>query len=325
MAANDISLQAYGDYVQSANTLFNFMTEFGFLQNILYKKAIVPRYCIENMDYLNVKLGAKKFTDIAILQKCFCDIPLHKLAETFNVSGTGDSFNSLSIEDKFKIQHNNTHFDFYGKFAIGFSKQWSEQKRLQPIHYLNIESTFIEQFKQVLNEALNSDELPDVYSDDIVQRLAFIKPLRGLMQRKFRQQDGSDISVEIQKNFHDECEWRYVPDSATLSAVQLESIIANTNIIENFELREKINKSLETEQYSSLWLRFEYDDIRYIIVPDNYYRIKLIQAIKKIPNQMFSKTKNISLQKQIMISKILVLEEIRRDWWNEQQTQGYFF
>ena len=80
MLANDISLQAYVDYVQSANTLFNFMTDFGFLQSILFKKAIVPRYCIENINYLNVMLGTKKFSNlifimvIPIANQCMCHI-----------------------------------------------------------------------------------------------------------------------------------------------------------------------------------------------------------------------------------------------------------
>ncbi len=314
MSTKSISAPVYSDYVQSANTLFNFMEQFVFLQGILLKKAIVPRYCIEKMDYLNIKLGTKEFTDIAILQKCFCDIPLHKLSDTFSVTGSGASFNSLSSEEKVKIQHNKTHFDFYGEFAIGFAKEWSEHKKLQPIHYLNNESAFTDQFKQTLNIALNSDELLDVYSDDVIQRLAFIKPLRGLMPRKFKREDGSEILVEVLKNFHDECEWRYVPDSSTLSSVNLESIIAKEDIISNNDVRDEINKNLESNRYNSLWLRFEYEDIRYIIVPNNNYRIDLIQAIKKIPSENFLATKSVSLQKEIMISKILVLDEIRRDW-----------
>ena len=47
MAGENIKAHPYVGYVQSANTLFHFMKEFGFLKTILTKRAIVPRYCIE--------------------------------------------------------------------------------------------------------------------------------------------------------------------------------------------------------------------------------------------------------------------------------------
>ena len=37
------------DYSQSANTLFHFMKEPRFLNDILTKKAIIPRYCKEDI------------------------------------------------------------------------------------------------------------------------------------------------------------------------------------------------------------------------------------------------------------------------------------
>lgn len=42
------------DYAQSANTLFNFMKRKEYLINILRKKALIPRYCLENIEYLNI-------------------------------------------------------------------------------------------------------------------------------------------------------------------------------------------------------------------------------------------------------------------------------
>ena len=37
----------YEDYAQSANVIFNFMTKPEYLEEILEKKAIIPRYCKE--------------------------------------------------------------------------------------------------------------------------------------------------------------------------------------------------------------------------------------------------------------------------------------
>lgn len=314
MAGGKIKYQPYVDYVQSANTLFHFMNRFGYLTTILFNRAIVPRYCVETMDYLNIECGGVDFSEVAVLQKCFCDIPLHKIADTFSVTGTGDGFERLSPEEKFQIEHNNTHFDLYGKFAIGFSKDWSERNRLQPIHYLNTDSSYSSHFQQVLSQALNADDLPDSFAEDVLYRLAFIKPLRGVMQRSIERTKGNFVTVDIYKNFHDECEWRFVPDHSAAARLRLENVTANPRIVGDKDHMKAINQSLEGERYNALWLRFDYDDIRYLIVPDAHHRIKLIQAISDIPDDMFSPEVDTHLKKQILISKILVLDEIRKDW-----------
>ena len=71
------------EYVQSANTLFHFMDQATFLTAAIDRKGLVPRYCEENISYLDVKNSNGKVNKICVLQKCFCDIPLHKITEKF--------------------------------------------------------------------------------------------------------------------------------------------------------------------------------------------------------------------------------------------------
>ena len=59
---------------------------------------------------------------------------------------------------------------------------------------------------------------------------------------------------------------------------------------------------------------YNYDDIRYIIVPDLHSRIDIINTIMAIPDEQFDNQSQILMQKYILISKILVLAEIRKDW-----------
>ena len=49
---SEYSIQAEDDYVQSANSLFHFMKEADYLKDALGRKALVPRYCVESVDYL---------------------------------------------------------------------------------------------------------------------------------------------------------------------------------------------------------------------------------------------------------------------------------
>ena len=307
----NVLFSPYDDYAQSANTLFHFVTKREYLESILLRRAIIPRYCVETVDYLNINSGGREFKEVAILQKCFCDIQIHKLAETFSVKGVGESFDSLDENEKHAVENNNTHFAYYGEFAIAFSKRWGEQNNLQPVHYINRDSQFAKDFISLFAQILNKEDVPEDYSQDIINRLAYIKPLRGIMRRTITRKDSQRVVVELYKNFHDECEWRYIPNTSALEGLKLESIIANPNIIDKCDL---INNSLENESYRELWLTFSYDDIRYIIVPDAQARIELIKTIMDLSDDCFENKEEINLQKNVLISKILVLEEIGKDW-----------
>lgn len=300
----------YDDYAQSANTLFHFMKKSDYLKAILRKHAIIPRYCLETIDYLNIHNGNRLFTEAAILQKCFCDIPFHKLADSFAVNGVGEAFDSLSSEEKAELEKNNTHFDYYGKYAIAFSKSWGEANGLQPVHYLNRDSQYTKGFSSLFEKILEDEDIPEQYSDDVLNRLSYIKPLRGIMKRKVTRKGANDIDVEIYKNFHDEREWRYVPPTETINSLGMQNIIANPN---KLPLKDKISDGLQAEKYKKLRLNFAYDDIRYIIVPNVYARIEIIDTIMNMSEACFENKDEILTQKYILISKILVLEEIRKD------------
>ena len=156
---------------------------------------------------------------------------------------------------------------------------------------------------------MNTDTVSDAYVDDILDRLCFIKPLRGIMKRKNKKETGEEIEIEFQKNFHDEKEWRYVPGREAVRNTNIERVVANQYLLEM-----DINSRLSTRQYEKLWLLYNYEDIRYIIVPNASERIDFINTILNIPEEQFTSESDIMTQKYILISKILVLAEIRKDW-----------
>lgn len=61
----------YDDYAQSANTIFNFMKKSEYLKEILEKKAIIPRYCKENLEYLNIHNGDIAFRKLWYYRSVF--------------------------------------------------------------------------------------------------------------------------------------------------------------------------------------------------------------------------------------------------------------
>lgn len=76
-----------------ADILFTFTDKLEYIINYLQKSTIFTRYCIENIEYLNIQ----KIKYIAIPMKCFCDITLHRLS---------------------------THLEWYGYYGLAFSKEW---------------------------------------------------------------------------------------------------------------------------------------------------------------------------------------------------------
>ena len=305
------SVQFEEDYVQSANSLFHFMKEAKYLKDALNRHALVPRYCVETVDYLGIQSGGKSYGKIAVLQKCFCDIPFHQLGEIFPLALVDENNSKLSKEDRASLRKNNTHFALYGEYGLAFSKTWGEHNHLQPVHYVNSDSSYTENFSKYFEHILSEKDLPDPVSQDVIERLSFVKPLRGIMERKLIRNDRSDISIQLRKNFHDEHEWRYVPAPETLASLNMECIIANPQVI---ALSNGISDEIENEKYKSLWLNFSYNDIRYIIVPDNEARIDVISAIMDLPRTNFQEDKSVELSKQLLVSKLVVLSEIRKDW-----------
>ena len=309
MDNNTFTPQPYDDYVQSANTLFHFMKEGKYLKDALERRALIPRYCVEDIEYLNIQVGGMSFPRIAVLQKCFCDIPFHKLLDAFKLDIVDGENVPLKDEDRRKLITGNTHPDFYGKYAIAFSKRWGERNNLHPIQYVNAHSTYTTEFSKLFPSLWEAEELPESYANDILNRLAYMKPLRGTMGRVLDGASGERLTIKMWKNFHDEREWRYVPSVRVTDDVEIRQIIANPSILQMMFIEDRINESLSTDRYKSIWLCYNYDDIRYILVPNLQARIDTIQTILDIPDDQFVNSE----QKYILISKIVVLDELRKD------------
>ena len=289
------------DYIHSSNTVFSFMTKAEYLEIALLNKSVFPRYCEENIEYLNLMYGNNQIRTISVLQKCFCDIPLHRITENFPLTVINEE-NSLDDDVIKKCKEGNTHTDFYGRYGIAFSKSWAQNHNLQPVQYINPKSTLAIQFKDTFESVLNIDDIDDIIVSDILLRLGYFKPLYGEMIRII---DGKKVNVL--KNFHDECEWRFVPTQDSLEKYSISSVIFDE---ETKKLASEISNRLSGEKYKDLWLDFEFQDIRYLIVPDNAARMKLIEYIMALDLGIADEFQ----EKYLLISKILVLEEIKKDF-----------
>lgn len=293
------------DYVHSANSLFHFVSSAEYVISSLKRRALCPRCCTEDVRYLNIRNGEKQFDEVAVLQKCFCDITLQNVLKEFPVVSTENN-EHLTKEQKDLIPGKSTHLELYGRFALGFSKSWGEKNNLQPIQYIVEGSGRADEFSRAIEAAIKENDLSDSIADSIINRICFTKPVRGRMKR--RTAASGIFEFEIFKNFHDEHEWRYVP----LNQQGIDNLIAKTALLDMAGLLNEMSDTIENERFQNIWLHFHYDDIRYIIVPDNEGRLEIINAIQALNDDLFDNEKA-ALQKSILISKILVINEIAKD------------
>lgn len=255
-------------WYNSANVLCNYMQKLEFLEMILKNQAIIPRYVVEPLEYWGIK-GLDK---IAFPMTCFCDIPFSKA-------------------DK--------HMKHYGNYGIALEKSsMIEKGYVQPIQYINTRSALGKDFCEVFSQFFLSEN--DVHKNDrnlldyLLTTLLYMKPIYEIKCETTEKK-------EIWKSylFQDECEWRYIPTE--LNKTQLPLFIPSEQITDKG--REAYSEVLKS--HKETWLKFEWKDIRYLIVPDESARKQLIDIITMLDIE--------SEQKYLLISKISISKRYTED------------
>ena len=248
------------------DTLFTFTTEFKWLISMLKNKMISPRYCSEDIEYLKID-GIKK---IAYPMRCFCDINLQKL---------------------------DYHMSWYGNYGIAFEKSWGMQNDIQPVHYLNENSTLrkdiSDTFQRILKEGDKEEtEKQIMLKDYLLHELMFYKPYQGNFVNR-------NTNEKSKKCFCDECEWRYVPNVRGIGLKQAipEHEIPNTGLLTTY--------SNSMDGIAEVSLCFEYNEIKHIIIPtlDEYRQLVENIDLWKLGDEKYD-----------ILSKIIVWEQSRGDF-----------
>lgn len=205
---------------------------------------------------------------IAFPMTCFCDIPFSK------VSG---------------------HMSRYGRYGIALDKQVIINKfKVQPIHYMNPESPLMDDFKSAFSDYYNTGKkvhLEDkVLLNYLMSTIMFMKPISGM--EKIEGEEKPYI-------FQDECEWRYIPTQNFPNNLKL--MLAENAATEN--AKNYYSKALLSHEET--WIKFDWEDIRYIIVPDEVALKRIIETIKELSLE--------NSQKYLLISRIEVSTRFMED------------
>jgi hypothetical protein len=170
------------------------------------------------------------------------------------------------------------------------------KKGIQPIKYINIKSCLYKDFRSAFSSSLNllnnNDSCVNQIQNYILLDLLYMKPINGLIKTKERIR---------QCNLHDEREWRYVP-SLDSHKTELPQICRPHEI----NPKSLLSLSEGLQLYESSWLRFKYNNIKYLIVDNFKNKVKLINFINNLNCSQ--------IEKYNLVSKIIVYEELEKDW-----------
>jgi hypothetical protein len=244
-----------------AQTLFHFTPDVQTLKDILLG-GFWPRYSVEDFRWQAV--GSNSVDFAAIPMVCFCDIPLSRIEE---------------------------HVEYYGRYGIGLSRAWGEQKGLNPLLYIASENTLSRAL--ILLAEVSRDQctdnaaLADVY---IKHAASFMKPVSG--------QTTTRAGLKNEKDFYQESEWRYVPSHGEIPPLLLPH---------DFEDSARLTEAnAKTKEFASL--QFLPADIRYIFVRCDDEIPDLINFIQT------SMDKYSAFDTKVLMSRVTSLETLHQDW-----------
>ncbi len=243
----------------STNSIIHYTDSFQKLKLILLEGFAI-KYCAEKLIVDDEISSAAAHPMIS-----FCDIPL---TQAFR------------------------HFSAYGRYGIGLSKEWANKLGINPVLYLDKNSSATKALGHLLKERREkTTTLTPVLRNKILRIKCFTKNYTGLLKRK-------DVEIPNYR-FYDEREWRYVPEGKYLNGAKF-----SIHLKDYLKDKEKYNNSL-----SDIRIEFNHNDITYIIV-DKVAEIP--QLIKAIRNSYSNKCTADDLD--IFFSKICSTNQIENDY-----------
>lgn len=243
----------------STNSIIHYTDSLEKLKSIL-REGFRIKYCAEEL-----RLGKKGKSRAAHPMVSFCDIPLSESEQ---------------------------HFDAYGRYGIGLSKEWAIRNGVNPVIYIDKDSLIAKSIHELIKERRKSDSnLTRKQKREILQIKSYAKNYTGLLKRK-----------SIKNNayrFYDEREWRLVPSKDVLNNV---SFSVSLNVF--LKSKEKYNKKLEKHR-----IDFKHEDISYVIVSKTSEIHQITQFMRKEYTKKCS-----SSELDILFSKICSTEQIIADY-----------
>lgn len=199
------------------------------------------------------------------------------------------------------ISNANYYFDNYGSYAIGMNLDWAIRNKLNPVLYIEKSSYLSDKFNAGYKAGVEIDDesFPDhtlgeynTIIESLLEYHRYTKPFKGELIRKGK-------VVKKDYKFYDEREWRYIPEKSNpyfpfgLRGLDYENFLKQNQYKPHFKEQE---------------LKFDADDIKYIIIKDKSEVPKIISFLMSLSN--LGSPNDI----QQLFPKILIANQIIEDF-----------
>jgi hypothetical protein len=243
----------------STNSIIHYTNSFEILSSIL-KEGFRIKYCAERL-----YLGKNGSSNAAHPMISFCDIPLSNSAQ---------------------------HFDAYGKYGLGLTKNWAIKNGVNPVLYIDRNSLIAESiYNLILERRKRNTNLTIKQKREILQIKSYAKNYSGTLKRQ-----GETVK---NYNFYNEREWRLIPPKERINNKSFSiSLTAYNNE------KEKYNQELSDSRYE-----FDIHDISYIIVNKTKEIPEIVRVLRDIHYDRHS-----GKDLDILLSKICSTEQILSDY-----------
>jgi len=253
----------------STNSVIHYTNSLENLVGIIKAQGFRIKYCSENLDITFEHPLSSAFPMVS-----FCDIPLSEV----------------------KI-----HIDSYGSFGIGLNKFWAKSQALNPVLYLERESSLsahiTKQVGKIMDtlDTLSDGKQPSSADLDLTRDLpilmSYLKNYEGRLVRGTVNSDNY--------RFYDEREWRYIPT--------IEELDGAPYVVQGIQYSE--DKDGYNSKLADKYLKFRHTDISYIIVDSENDIPEILTTLNEVFEDICT-----SKDLKILSTKIITKNQIYNDF-----------
>lgn len=240
----------------SSNSLIHFTNSKDTLISILNEEFRI-KYCSEK---IITPVGNLSY---AFPMVSFCDIPLSQIKE---------------------------HITKYGNYGLGLTKEWGQKHGLNPVLYVDKNSTVGSNYYAAFDELYIGKKIKD-RSETELKSLDVVRYMKNY--------EADLITPKIEKKgyrFADEKEWRYVPNFKEVPMLVRDEMYQD-------------NKDAVNNLVKDLRLGFEPKDIKYVIINDDTEISEFISSLRKAKGKIYSYD-----DVERLITRLITTEQIINDF-----------